>query len=85
MALRALSSSWESSMASLLSRLPTPPVPLMSPPPPIAGNPWWQNDKGGIVLRFVPMDASKEETILVKLTEEASGIEYTAKVNATWS
>ena len=44
-----------------------------------------QNDKGAIVLRFIPMDAPKEETILVKLEEEASGIQHTDKVNATCS
>lgn len=44
-----------------------------------------KNDKGAIVLRFVPMDAATEETILVKLQEEGSGIEHTVKVNASWS
>ena len=44
-----------------------------------------KHDKGGIVLRFAPIDAPKEETILVKLEEQSTGIQHTVKVNATWS
>jgi hypothetical protein len=31
------------------------------------------------------MDTPKEETILVKLQEESTGIQHTLKVNASWS
>ena len=44
-----------------------------------------KNDKGAIVLRFVPIDKPKEETILVKLEEQSTGIQHTVKINATWS
>ena len=44
-----------------------------------------KHDKGAIVLRFAPIDAPKEETILVKLEESSTGIQHTVKVNATWS
>jgi len=44
-----------------------------------------RNDKGAIVLRFVPTEAPKEEVIMVKLEEEGSGIQHTVKVNASWA
>ena len=44
-----------------------------------------RHDKGAIVLRFAPVDAPKEETIIVKLEESSTGIQHTVKVNATWS
>ena len=42
------------------------------------------NGKCAIVLRFVPADTPKEETIIVKLQEESSGIQHTLKINS-WS
>ena len=38
-----------------------------------------KHDKGAIVLRFAPIDAPKEETILVKLEESSTGIQHTVK------
>jgi len=43
------------------------------------------HDKGTIYLCFAPVDAPKEETILVKLEEQSTGIQHTVKINATWS
>ena len=39
-----------------------------------------KHDKGAIVLYFVPMDAPKEETILVKLEEQSTGGEEEEEV-----
>ena len=44
-----------------------------------------KHDKGAIVLRFAPTDTPKEETFLVKLEEQSTGIQHTVKINATWS
>ena len=41
------------------------------------------SDKGAIVLHFVPMDAPKEKTILVKLEEQSTGGEEEEEVLLT--